>query len=652
MESIGSSEEVIDSGYEEELVVLSITEVEKRKRKKKASKDKKKKGKSEKKDAKDKKRKRREEQDLRDGGARARPERVRGAADAAAHVRGSAGPPAREEPGGEAGGPQVQRHQQPPPEGGAQARRSAAASQSREAAGPPAAADPQAPEAVVPAPAASEPCPAPAELGGAEPHASEERSAGSPRLPEAGRGDNGEASVQLPVLAAIKEESTLAVKEEQADADHDDSDVVEVGRDDDEDDELEVVGGEEALAAAKAVVEAAAAAAAKKKKKKAREAAAKKLKKLEEAAAKERRRLEEERRLTEERAQREEAARLEAQRRAAQEAAGREALRQRESELREKREAELREAQRQLQKREAEKAAMLQAAQRELIHREAERERAKKKAVGSVNLDEAGSFANFGSFNAKRSLAEAHGQTDKKAGADGAGSTDESSNDSEDSQQSEQEGQVRRNPTKIRPPSLWTDPSAALQDEPQSLDWNNPPADLLPREEVATPAAFVEHFARFMVGAWRRELQKPAPFEGRDLQETELAVFKSRRSLQQIECAVAPLIKQLQRNEASDEVVRQLDKMVTLAASREYAEAGAAYITMALGHKKWNQTHATYAGAVGQNKGCRTYRTYQDKLLEYDKDPVVQKYIQCMRKLVHFAQCIRPNTDVAKHLHF
>jgi len=268
-----------------------------------------------------------------------------------------------------------------------------------------------------------------------------------------------------------------------------------------------------------------------------------------------------------------------------------------------------------------------------------------------VKFDEAGSFANFGSFNAKRSLAEAHGQQDKKARTDGSeGSADDSSNDSEDSQAS-REGQVRRDPVKLRPPSLWTDPSAALQDEPNQVNWNDSPTDLLPREEVATPAAFVEHFARFTIGAWRRELQNPAPFEGKDLQETELAVFRSRQSLQQIEGAVAPLIKQLERNEANAEVVQQLDKMVSLAAKREYAEAGMAYINMALGHKKWNQTHATYAGAVGQNKGCRTYKTYQDKLLEYDKDPVVQKYIQCMRKLVHFAQCIRPNEDVAKHLH-
>lgn len=566
IESIGSSEEVINSEYEEELVVLSITEGEKTKKKKKASKSKKKKSRKDKKEAKSKKGKKRDDDSSKERGSTTKVAKLArkpietSFPDLAPLKQHDHIEPAKEE----AGKPDLATHDQT--KDGAKADQPTAAK----------------------------------------------------------------------AVAPPKEEGQKEAAEE-------DSDIMEIGVDDDGDD-LEVVGGEEALAAAKARVEAAAAKAAAREKRKAEETAAKKLRKLEEAAAKERRRLEEQ-------ALREESLRLEAQRRAALEAAGREALRQREQEDKKRREAELKEAQRQLQRREAERAAMLQAAQKELLQREAERERAKKKAVGQVKFNEAGSFANFGSFDAKRSLAEAHGQADKKA--DGAGSVGDSSNDSEDSQESaaEQEGQSRRNPTKFRPPSLWTDPSAALQDDTHQVEWDQSPTDLLPREEVATPAAFVEHFARFTIGAWRRELSKPVPFEGKGLQETELAVFKSRQSLQQIERAVAPLIKQLGRNEANDEVVQQLDKMVTLAEKREYAEAGAAYITMALGHKKWNQTHATYAGAVGQNKGCRTYKTYQDKLLEYDKDPVVQKYIQCMRKLVHFVQFIRPNDDVAKHLH-
>jgi len=319
----------------------------------------------------------------------------------------------------------------------------------------------------------------------------------------------------------------------------------------------------------------------------------------------------------------------------AEEAAAREALRREMERTREQKEAEKRELAREFQKREAQKLAAIQAAsKREAERREAERERAKKEAVGSLSAPGSGSFANFGSFNAKRSQAEAHGLAARKAGEGASSGGEDSGSDSEDTQASQE---------RLR------------KEEPKPIDWSGGPAELLDREQVATsvaqPGAFVEHFARFMVSAWRRELGSATPFEGSGLKETDLAVFRNAQSLQQIEDALGPLIHQLERREANLVVVQQLDKMVSLAAKREYADAGSAYIEMALGHKKWNNTHATYAGAVGQNKGCRTYKTYQDKLLEYDKDPVVQKYIQCMRKLVYFAQCIRPNADVSKHLH-
>jgi len=239
------------------------------------------------------------------------------------------------------------------------------------------------------------------------------------------------------------------------------------------------------------------------------------------------------------------------------------------------------------------------------------------------------SFTKFGSFDAQRSLAEAHGEAQRK------GAEEEDS--SADSEASDGSGaRVRR-------------------EEFKKVDWSGGPQELRPREEVACegapPGAFVEHFARVMVSAWRVELEREAPFQGRGFQEADLAVFHSRQSLLQIEENLGPLIHQLERREANAQIVQQLDTMVSLAAGRQYTDAGAAYIEMSLGHKKWNNTHATYAGAVGQNKGCRTYKTYQDKLLEFDKDPVVQKYVQCMRKLVYFAQCIRPNEDISKHLH-
>jgi len=187
----------------------------------------------------------------------------------------------------------------------------------------------------------------------------------------------------------------------------------------------------------------------------------------------------------------------------------------------------------------------------------------------------------------------------------------------------------------------------------RKVDWSNPPPELLPRDKVATPTAplgaFVEHFVRYTIGAWRQELDKTIPFDGMGLKEMDLQVFRDRQVLQNVENIVSVLVLQLEKKQANETIVKALDKIVTLAAEREYQDAGQAYMEMALGHKKWNNTVSTYAGTVGQNKGARTYLTVMDKLREFDKDPVAQKYSQCLRKLVQFAQCIRPNEDVSKH---
>merc|ERR1719284_1055949 len=79
--------------------------------------------------------------------------------------------------------------------------------------------------------------------------------------------------------------------------------------------------------------------------------------------------------------------------------------------------------------------------------------------------------------------------------------------------------------------------------------------------------------------------------------------YKERKSLEQVESALSPLIQQIERQAANSSVILQLDKMVRLAAERRYADAGAAYMQLALGNKKWNNTLASYGGASGTNKG-------------------------------------------------
>lgn len=193
------------------------------------------------------------------------------------------------------------------------------------------------------------------------------------------------------------------------------------------------------------------------------------------------------------------------------------------------------------------------------------------------------------------------------------------------------------------------DPSDGSEERDRPFDWSSPPSELLSREVVLAtgePHAFIAHFVRFMVGAWRGQLDGVADVSG-SVVDTP---YKERKSLEQVESALSPLIQQIERQAANSSVILQLDKMVRLAAERRYADAGAAYMQLALGNKKWNNTLASYGGASGTNKGARIYITKQDDLLEYDKDPVVQRYVQGMRKLVHFAQVIRPAEDSSQRL--
>merc|ERR1719498_934972 len=103
------------------------------------------------------------------------------------------------------------------------------------------------------------------------------------------------------------------------------------------------------------------------------------------------------------------------------------------------------------------------------------------------------------------------------------------------------------------------------------------------------------------------------------------AELKGSKSLEATIEGVIPLLQQLNANECDAGVVEGLDKMVSLAAGREYKAAGHAYIDMTMGRKKWNNAIASYGGTHCQNKGFRIYITKQDDPNKFDSDPMVEK---------------------------
>lgn len=220
--------------------------------------------------------------------------------------------------------------------------------------------------------------------------------------------------------------------------------------------------------------------------------------------------------------------------------------------------------------------------------------------------------------------------------------------------------------------ALCTDPKQALPskkrriksfDYEQAFDWSNPPTSLMPYEKVMLTAglltadkehnrregAFLNHFVRFAIGTWRRLLEGG---KGKILEE-DLAreipeEFMKNKFFEETQEGLVPLLRQIQKNEMDRKLLRQLDKVVSLAAQREYSDAATAYVDMTCGRKKWNNTLASYGGTHCQNKGFRIYITKQDDPNAYDQDPIFEKIMHSLRKLVRFVEVIYPNSDTSK----
>mmetsp|Transcript_10637 Transcript_10637/g.24194 ORF Transcript_10637/g.24194 Transcript_10637/m.24194 type:complete len:312 (+) Transcript_10637:80-1015(+) len=209
------------------------------------------------------------------------------------------------------------------------------------------------------------------------------------------------------------------------------------------------------------------------------------------------------------------------------------------------------------------------------------------------------------------------------------------------------------------------------KDEFLPWDWKNPPAELLPKDKVhGGKRAHIQHFILYILGAWRGALEKDSTLSS--FSDIERAAFKD--SLPETEKAITPLLwrlkkgKNLNRGEARQkhrcretrtsmegkhveekDVLSQLDQMVSSAAAQEYGQAHETYMTMTFGNKMWNLTHVAHVAACTM-KGAREYRRNRDSLNTYDMDPVSQKYMWAMKKIIHYAQVINPNTDQARNV--
>eukprot|EP00928_Gymnodinium_smaydae_P065582 TRINITY_DN48699_c0_g1_i2.p2 TRINITY_DN48699_c0_g1~~TRINITY_DN48699_c0_g1_i2.p2 ORF type:complete len:319 (-),score=65.28 TRINITY_DN48699_c0_g1_i2:53-1009(-) len=206
------------------------------------------------------------------------------------------------------------------------------------------------------------------------------------------------------------------------------------------------------------------------------------------------------------------------------------------------------------------------------------------------------------------------------------------------------------------------------QSEQKPIDFSDPPAELRPRAEMKNAREYIEHFVRYTIGEWER--QKTAGFPG--FNDHNRGLYKD--SLPDTVKAIGPLIWRLKKGENLDRgekrnnkrsretrtsmegkyvreqnVLDSLERMTTCAADREYSKAHETYMRLTFGNKMWNLTHVAHVAACTM-KGAREYRRNRDSLNTYDMDPVSQKYMHAIKKLVNFTQCLRPNDDESKNV--
>mmetsp|Transcript_55846 Transcript_55846/g.86791 ORF Transcript_55846/g.86791 Transcript_55846/m.86791 type:complete len:305 (+) Transcript_55846:102-1016(+) len=212
-------------------------------------------------------------------------------------------------------------------------------------------------------------------------------------------------------------------------------------------------------------------------------------------------------------------------------------------------------------------------------------------------------------------------------------------------------------------------PDSDVEKEARFNFLQDAPPELLPREKFNKASDYIEHFVRFAIYAWHQEQEKGFVGFG----DIERQAFE--KTLQETVAAVTPLLKRLRRGETLEKgerketrgrcretrtsmegkfiqeasVLGQLELMVKNAYDRDYASAHKAYMRLTLGNKTWNSTNVLHVAACTM-KGAREYRRNRDNLNTYDMDPVSQRYMHAMRKLVHFTQMIRRNPDQSKNL--
>eukprot|EP00931_Biecheleriopsis_adriatica_P008620 TRINITY_DN109774_c0_g1_i1.p1 TRINITY_DN109774_c0_g1~~TRINITY_DN109774_c0_g1_i1.p1 ORF type:complete len:329 (-),score=65.01 TRINITY_DN109774_c0_g1_i1:55-1041(-) len=170
-----------------------------------------------------------------------------------------------------------------------------------------------------------------------------------------------------------------------------------------------------------------------------------------------------------------------------------------------------------------------------------------------------------------------------------------------------------------------------------------PPQTLEARGAYATDEDFLAQFILYWFHTWTGPGGQDKP---------------DQKAAQQTREALLPLLQQLRQKAVEKNLLGSLAEFADLASKQEYAQANDVYVGITIGKATWH-THLDLGEQRAHwGQGC-SLRTMQRQVVEkdhknaslFDTDPVVQRYVHALKRMVTYMQSVKPSADPSKQGH-
>jgi len=163
-----------------------------------------------------------------------------------------------------------------------------------------------------------------------------------------------------------------------------------------------------------------------------------------------------------------------------------------------------------------------------------------------------------------------------------------------------------------------------------------PPGELEPRSWYTSNEDYLGHFVLHWFHAWAVGREGP-----------------DARSVRQTREALLPLLQQLRKRAVQQELLACLADFAELATQREYSKANDVYVGITIGKALWHsrldlgEQRAHWGGGLRTMQKQVVEKDHRNSTL-FDSDPVVQRYIHALKRLVTHMQGVKPSAEPSK----